>query len=147
MQLRYGVNPQQQARVVNAADHSLRVLSGAPSYINLLDALNAWPLVREADIATGTAAAASFKHVSPAGLVPSNDAAADDLARAVAAALCEPRLSAPLRRVRTAQAVTPYGCGVVQTWLDDKIACVDIVGTRRQMTEVAGRFGLDPSRE
>jgi phosphoribosylaminoimidazolecarboxamide formyltransferase/IMP cyclohydrolase len=43
------------------------VLNGTPSFINFLDALNAWQLVREARIATGLAAAASFKHVSPAG--------------------------------------------------------------------------------
>jgi AICAR transformylase/IMP cyclohydrolase PurH len=45
----------------------IRILNGTPSFINLLDALNAWQLVREARIATGLAAAASFKHVSPAG--------------------------------------------------------------------------------
>jgi phosphoribosylaminoimidazolecarboxamide formyltransferase/IMP cyclohydrolase len=42
-------------------------LNGTPSFINFLDALNAWQLVREARVATGLAAATSFKHVSPAG--------------------------------------------------------------------------------
>ncbi len=68
--LRYGMNPQQApARVFmsNGADLPISVLGGAPGYINLLDALNAWQLVRELKQATGLPAAASFKHVSPAG--------------------------------------------------------------------------------
>lgn len=47
--------------------HPLIVLAGSPGYINLLDALNSWALVSELQEATGIAAAASFKHVSPAG--------------------------------------------------------------------------------
>ncbi len=68
--LRYGVNPQQApARVSMSGGGALpfQVLNGAPGYINLLDALNAWQLVKELRAATGLAAAASFKHVSPAG--------------------------------------------------------------------------------
>ena len=45
----------------------LKILNGAPSYINLMDALNAWPLVRELNRTLSLPAAASFKHVSPAG--------------------------------------------------------------------------------
>lgn len=45
------------------------VLAGSPGYINLLDALNAWPLVKELYQALGVPAAASFKHVSPAGIL------------------------------------------------------------------------------
>jgi phosphoribosylaminoimidazolecarboxamide formyltransferase / IMP cyclohydrolase len=70
MKLKYGCNPHQSfASAEPAAGGALpiEVLNGRPSYINLLDALNAWPLVREARAATGLAAAASFKHVSPAG--------------------------------------------------------------------------------
>ncbi len=69
LDLRYGCNPHQgRARVVlPGSDAPLRVLNGAPSYINILDALTAWPLVRELDHVTGKAAAASFKHLSPAG--------------------------------------------------------------------------------
>jgi phosphoribosylaminoimidazolecarboxamide formyltransferase / IMP cyclohydrolase len=66
--LRYGVNPHQAARTVDAPGAApVRVVSGTPSYINLLDALSAWQLVREATAATGRIAATSFKHVSPAG--------------------------------------------------------------------------------
>lgn len=66
--LRYGANPHQTgARVTAAGKLPFTVLGGAPGYINFLDALNAWQLVREARAATGVPAAASFKHVSPAG--------------------------------------------------------------------------------
>lgn len=66
--LRYGVNPHQApARVHAEGGLPFEVLNGSPGYINLLDALNAWQLVRELAEATGLPAAASFKHVSPAG--------------------------------------------------------------------------------
>lgn len=69
LELRYGMNPHQKpARVyVNKGSLPLQVLHGQPGFINLLDALNGWQLVRELRQATGLAAAASFKHVSPAG--------------------------------------------------------------------------------
>jgi AICAR transformylase/IMP cyclohydrolase PurH len=67
--LRYGCNPHQApARVFSAeGELPITVLSGAPGYINLCDALNAWQLVKELKTALGLPAAASFKHVSPAG--------------------------------------------------------------------------------
>lgn len=69
IQLRYGMNPHQTpARVyVNSGALPITPLNGTPGYINLLDALNAWQLVRELRQAIGLPAAASFKHVSPAG--------------------------------------------------------------------------------
>ncbi len=69
IKLRYGCNPQQApARIyTNAGDLPLKVLNGSPGYINLLDALNSWQLVHELKMATSLPAAASFKHVSPAG--------------------------------------------------------------------------------
>ena len=68
--LKYGCNPNQKPSRIFMADGSelpIEVLSGRPGYINFLDALNAWQLVRELRKATGIPAAASFKHVSPAG--------------------------------------------------------------------------------
>ena len=68
--LRYGTNPNQvPARVYmqNGSDLPITVLCGSPGYINLLDALNAWQLVRELKQTIGLPAAASFKHVSPSG--------------------------------------------------------------------------------
>lgn len=69
MALRYGMNPHQRpARVyVEQGELPFEALVGTPGYINLLDALNAWQLVKELTTALGQPAAASFKHVSPAG--------------------------------------------------------------------------------
>jgi phosphoribosylaminoimidazolecarboxamide formyltransferase/IMP cyclohydrolase len=70
LSLRYGTNPQQSpARVFmkDGSDLPITVLGGSPGYINLLDAMNAWQLVRELKQATSLPAAASFKHVSPSG--------------------------------------------------------------------------------
>jgi len=66
--LKYGCNPHQTpARVTVPDEAGFEVLSGRPGYINFLDALGAWQLVRELKAATGKPGAASFKHVSPAG--------------------------------------------------------------------------------
>ena len=67
--LRYGMNPHQApARAVGEGGAlPFEVRNGSPGYINLLDALNSWQLVRELKSVTGLPAAASFKHVSPAG--------------------------------------------------------------------------------
>jgi phosphoribosylaminoimidazolecarboxamide formyltransferase/IMP cyclohydrolase len=69
VELRYGTNPHQAAHAVPVTPGTwpVRVLHGEPSFINLLDALNGWQLVRQASRALGRPAAASFKHVSPAG--------------------------------------------------------------------------------
>ena len=68
--LKYGCNPNQKpARIFrkDGGELPVQVLNGRPGYINFLDALNSWQLVRELKGATGLPAAASFKHVSPAG--------------------------------------------------------------------------------
>lgn len=69
LELKYGCNPNQKpARVyMEQGELPFEVLNGKPGYINLLDAFNSWQLVRELKEATGLPAAASFKHVSPAG--------------------------------------------------------------------------------
>src|SRR6267143_925406 len=64
IELRYGINPHQvPASVFIDGQLPFTVLNGAPGYINLLDALNSWQLVRELRAVLGMAAAASFKHV------------------------------------------------------------------------------------
>lgn len=71
LELKYGCNPNQKPSKIYMADGSdlpITVLSGKPGYINFLDALNGWQLVKELKEATGLPAAASFKHVSPAGV-------------------------------------------------------------------------------
>ena len=70
LELKYGCNPNQKPSKVfmqDGSDLPFTVLNGKPGYINLLDALNSWQLVKELKAATGLPAAASFKHVSPAG--------------------------------------------------------------------------------
>ncbi|MBF1547121.1 MAG: phosphoribosylaminoimidazolecarboxamide formyltransferase [Prevotella salivae] len=67
--LKYGCNPNQKPSRIYMEDGELplKVINGRPGYINFLDALNSWQLVKELKAATGMPAAASFKHVSPAG--------------------------------------------------------------------------------
>ena len=70
LELKYGCNPNQKPACIYMNEDKelpIKVLSGSPGYINLLDALNAWQLVKELKKAAGYPAAASFKHVSPAG--------------------------------------------------------------------------------
>ena len=69
LELKYGCNPNQKpARIfMESGELPIQVLNGKPGYINFLDALNSWQLVKELKEATGLPAAASFKHVSPAG--------------------------------------------------------------------------------
>ena len=70
LELKYGCNPNQKPARIYMKDGSelpIEVLNGRPGYINFLDAFNSWQLVKELKEATGLPAAASFKHVSPAG--------------------------------------------------------------------------------
>ena len=70
MELKYGCNPNQKPASISVSDGRdlpIEILGGKPGYINLLDAFNSWQLVKELKEATGLPAAASFKHVSPAG--------------------------------------------------------------------------------
>lgn len=69
LELKYGCNPNQKpSRIfMDEGELPIEVLNGRPGYINFLDALNSWQLVKELKAATGLPAAASFKHVSPAG--------------------------------------------------------------------------------
>ena len=72
IQLKYGCNPNQKPSRIYMEDGSslpVSVLNGTPGYINFLDAFNGWQLVKELKEATGLPAAASFKHVSPAGSI------------------------------------------------------------------------------
>lgn len=70
LELKYGCNPNQKPAKIfcnNGSELPIQVLSGKPGYINFMDALNGWQLVKELKRATGLPAATSFKHVSPAG--------------------------------------------------------------------------------
>lgn len=76
MTLKYGCNPNQGGACIymnDGSDLPIEVMNGRPGYINLLDAFNSWQLVKELKEATGLPAAASFKHVSPAGAAVATD--------------------------------------------------------------------------
>ena len=108
--LKYGCNPNQTpARVCAEGDLPFTVLNGRPGYINLLDALNSWQLVRELRAMSGLPAAASFKHVSPAGAALGLPLS-DTLARAAQA---EERDLSPVAcayvRARGADRMSSYG--------------------------------------
>lgn len=74
LELKYGCNPNQKPAKIYMKEGELpiTILNGKPGYINLLDAFNSWQLVKELKETTGMAAAASFKHVSPAGAAVCN---------------------------------------------------------------------------
>ena len=111
MSLRYGVNPHQQpARVfVEQGDLPFVVRNGRPGYINLLDALNAWQLVKELSQALGMPAASSFKHVSPAGAAVATPlSAAERMACAVEDIELSP-LAAAYARARGADRMSSFG--------------------------------------
>ncbi|KAK0405653.1 hypothetical protein QR680_018115 [Steinernema hermaphroditum] len=114
--LRYGINPHQKQKAelfANGFEMPMKVLNGSPGYINVLDALNAWQLVKELKQATGLPAATSFKHVSPAGAAvgkPLSDAEAQccmvaDLPLDKTA----PSLAAAYARARGADRMSSFG--------------------------------------
>jgi AICAR transformylase/IMP cyclohydrolase PurH len=124
--LKYGCNPHQvPARLLAASDRiPLRVLNGAPGYINILDALGAWQLVHELAQATGLPSAASFKHTSPAGAA----VATGELSAAFRAAHMLPDMAlSPVAiayaRARGGDRVCSYGDAVaVSHQVDDSLA-------------------------
>jgi phosphoribosylaminoimidazolecarboxamide formyltransferase/IMP cyclohydrolase len=112
--LRYGANPHQKpaSAYVTTGQLPFKVLAGSPGYINLLDALNAWALVKELDEATGLAAAASFKHVSPAGAaigVPLTETEAKVYMVNDIAGLNESPLAQAYARARGADRMSSFG--------------------------------------
>lgn len=111
LRLRYGINPHQQpARAfIEQGGLPFRVLNGEPGFINLLDALNSWQLVKELKELSGLPAAASFKHISPAGAAIGRPLSAD-LAQAlrVDAASLSPLASA-YARARGADPMSSFG--------------------------------------
>ncbi len=109
--LRYGMNPHQKpARVfVERGELPIEVLSGRPGYINLLDALNAWQLVRELDEALGLPAAASFKHVSPAGAAVAVPLSAEERAACFVEDMALSPLASAYARARGADRLSSFG--------------------------------------
>ena len=112
--LKYGCNPNQKPSRIFMTEGELpiEVINGRPGYINFLDAFNAWQLVKELKAATGLPAAASFKHVSPAGAavgLPLSDTLkkiyfVDDIA-----GLDESPIACAYARARGADRMSSYG--------------------------------------
>ncbi|MDR1960782.1 MAG: phosphoribosylaminoimidazolecarboxamide formyltransferase [Gracilibacteraceae bacterium] len=109
--LKYGCNPnQKEARVFGTeGDLPFTVLNGRPGYINFLDALNGWQLVREMKAATGLPAAASFKHVSPAGAAIGLPLSAELQKSCFVSDLPLSALAAAYARARGADRMSSYG--------------------------------------
>lgn len=123
LELKYGCNPNQKPSKIFMKDNRelpIEVLNGKPGYINFLDAFNSWQLVKELKEATGLPAAASFKHVSPAGAavaVPMSDTLkkiyfVDDLALSP--------LATAYARARGADRMSSYGDWVALSDTCDK---------------------------
>jgi len=143
LDLRYGLNPHQTpARIFAAGGGPLpiTVLNGAPGFINLLDALNGWQLVRELRHALRTPAAASFKHVSPAGAaigLPLDDT----LRRAYFVGRDElSPLAAAYARARGADRVSSYGDWVA---LSDSVDASTARLLRREVSDGVIAPGFD----
>lgn len=122
--LKYGCNPNQKpARIfMEHGELPIEVVNGRPGYINFLDALNGWQLVRELKKATGMAAATSFKHVSPAGAaigLPLSDTLrkiyfVDDIAEPLSSIACA------YARARGADRMSSYGDFIALSDVCDK---------------------------
>lgn len=129
--LKYGCNPNQspaKLAMPGGGDLPLTVLNGAPGYINFLDALNAWQLVRQLKRTLGLSAAASFKHVSPAGAavaVPLSDSLKKVYFVEDIKGLSDSPLAMAYARARGADRLSSFGdfialsdtCDAVTAWL------------------------------
>ncbi|XP_004345691.2 bifunctional purine biosynthesis protein [Capsaspora owczarzaki ATCC 30864] len=121
--LRYGMNPQQKpAQVFNKHGNlPFSVVNGSPGFINLLDALNAWQLVKELKIATGLPAAASFKHVSPAGAAVYSPLSATDAQLCMVDDMSDlSQLAVAYARARGADRMSSFGDFVALSDVCDK---------------------------
>ncbi|MGH7500227.1 MAG: phosphoribosylaminoimidazolecarboxamide formyltransferase [Longimicrobiales bacterium] len=112
--LRYGCNPHQTPATVSSRDGALplRVLNGEASYINILDALTGWQLVRELSATTGKPAAASYKHVSPVGAAVAGPVSAEFARAQFLEAPFEDPLARAYVRARGADRVSSFGDAV-----------------------------------
>lgn len=143
--LKYGCNPNQKpSRIfMDEGELPIEVLNGRPGYINFLDALNSWQLVKELKAATGMPAAASFKHVSPAGAavgLPLNDTLkkiyfVDDLQEELSPIACA------YARARGADRMSSYGDFVALSDTCDKATALLI---KREVSDGVVAPGYTP---
>ena len=149
LQLKYGCNPNQKpSRIfMQEGELPIEVINGRPGYINFLDALNAWQLVKELKEATGLPAAASFKHVSPAGAavgLPLSDTLkkiyfVDDVK-----GLDESPVACAYARARGADRMSSYGDFVA---LSDTCDATTALLLKREVSDgvIAPDFTADPT--
>jgi len=145
LELKYGCNPNQKPSKIFVSDDRklpIRVLCGKPGYINFMDAFNGWQLVRELKKATDLPAAASFKHVSPAGAavgLPLNDTLAkiywvDDLELSP--------LACAYARARGADRMSSYGDFIALSDVCD-VATAKII--KREVSDGVIAPGYEPA--
>ena len=124
IELKYGCNPNQKPARIYMADGGelpVEVVNGRPGYINFMDALNSWQLVRALSRATGKAAAASFKHVSPAGAAIARPLSDEDRLVFFAEGELSPVASA-YARARGADRLCSYGDWAAMSEVCDETA-------------------------
>jgi len=118
MKLKYGMNPNQDTAEVLDPHNALEILNGLPSMINMLDGLNAWPLVKELKAWSGKPAAASFKHVTPSGVALGGTLTETERKAYMVAPEITSELAAAYARARGADRLASFGDFVA---LSDKV--------------------------
>ncbi|MFN8535254.1 MAG: phosphoribosylaminoimidazolecarboxamide formyltransferase [Dehalococcoidia bacterium] len=140
--LRYGMNPHQTpARVFRDGPLPFRVVNGSPGTINLLDALNAWQLVRELKQVSGLPAATSFKHVSPAGAAIGIPLSEPLRTASFLGSLELTPLASAYARARGADRVSSYGDFAA---LSDRVDVPTAILLRRENSDGIIAPGYDP---
>ncbi len=140
--LKYGLNPHQHpARLTLPASSTLRVLNGTPGYVNIVDALGAWQLVRELKEATGVASAASFKHASPAGAAIAGNLGETYLASQFLSRRGLSPVASAYVRARGGDRMCSFGdCAAVSEVVDRSLAGV----LKREVSDLIIAPGYDP---
>lgn len=140
--LKYGLNPHQHpARVTLPPASPLRVLNGAPGYVNVIDAMGAWQLALELKRATGLAGAASFKHASPAGAAIAADLGETYLASQFLARKELSPVATAYVRARGGDRMCSFGdAAAVSEVVDRSLANV----LRREVSDLIIAPGYDP---
>ncbi len=142
LSLKYGLNPHQHpARLTLPASSPLRVLNGTPGYVNIIDALGAWQLVRELKEATGAASATSFKHASPAGAAIAGNPGETYLASQFLSRRGLSPVASAYVRARGGDRMCSFGdCAAVSEVVDQSLAGV----LKREVSDLIIAPGYDP---
>ena len=140
--LKYGLNPHQHpAKATLPPASPLRVLNGTPGYVNIIDAMGAWQLARELKRATGLAAAASFKHASPAGAAIASDLGETYLASQFLTGKALSPVAAAYVRARGGDRMCSFGDAAAVSEVVDR-SLADLL--RREVSDLIIAPGYDP---